>query len=340
MKVLVTGVTGRIGANLAFALIKKGYLVRGLVMPGDPKADKAKQLGVEVVEADLGDAAGVQSAVDGVDMVAHLAAQMLQGKHPVDRMFVVNTMGTLNLLEGALKASRPVQRFLFASTDQTYSPYVLERTTFYEEHLQKPGDIYGLGKYLSEQTCIEYMREYGLPVTIVRYSSVLAGDEALMVLSPPWLKFYIDLWTAPGRVPWFGADKVEQAKSAVEAALEEPDAAVGVVGPDGDSWALPFTDVRDTVAGTILALESADAIGGAFNMVGPVPTAYGPAARLIAENTERPYLQVQMPFLWAFFASNAKARATLNYDPQYDFAKMVESALAFRRGEDIGVIPV
>jgi UDP-glucose 4-epimerase len=255
-------------------------------------------------------------------------------------MFVVNTLGTLNLLEGALQASRPVKRFLFASTDQTYSPFVQQRTTFYEEHPQKPGDSYGLGKHLSEQICFEYMREYGLPVTIVRYSSVLAGDEALKVLSPPWLKFYIDLWSAPGRVPWFGAEKVEQAKSAVEAALEEPNAAVGVTGPDGDSWALPFTDVRDTVAGTVLALESADAIGDAFNLVGPAPTAYVPAAKLIAENTERPYLQVRMPFLWAFYASNAKARATLNYEPQYDFAKMVESALAFRRGEDIGVIPV
>ena len=206
--------------------------------------------------------------------------------------------------------------------------------------MQKPSDIYGLGKYLSEQICFEYMREYGLPVTIVRYSSVLAGNEALKVLNPQWLKFTIDLWSAPGRVPWFGADKVEQAKSAAQAALEEPDAAVGVTGPEGTSWAIPFTDVRDTVAGTILALESTDAIGDVFNMVGPVSTAYVPAAKLIAEKTKRPYRKVRMPFLWAFHASNDKARTILGYDPQYDFPKMVESALAFRRGEDIGVIPV
>jgi UDP-glucose 4-epimerase len=198
MKILVTGVTGRIGANLASALIKKGYQVRGLVMPGDPKADKARRLGVEVFEADIGDATGVHRAVDGVDVVAHLAAQMQQGELPAERMFIINTLGTVNLLEGAIKASRRPKRFLFASTDQTYSPFVPERTTFYEEHAQKPSDIYGLGKYLSEEICFEYMREYGLPVTIVRYSSVLAGDEALIVLSPWWLKYYIDLWTAPG----------------------------------------------------------------------------------------------------------------------------------------------
>ena len=127
MKVLVTGVTGRIGANLASALMKKGYKVRGLVMPGDPKTDKARRLGVEIFEADIGDATGVHRAVDGVDVVAHLAAQMLQGNLSTERMFIINTLGTLNLLEGAVKASRKIKRFLFASTDQTYSPYMLER---------------------------------------------------------------------------------------------------------------------------------------------------------------------------------------------------------------------
>lgn len=341
MKVLVTGVTGRIGANLAVALMKKGYHVRGLVMPGDPKADKARRLGVEIAEADLGDAGAVHRAVDGVDIVAHLAAQMLQGSLPSDRMFVINTLGTLNLLEGVLKSSRPIQRFFFASTDQTYSPFVLQRTTFYEDHLQKPIDIYGLGKFLSEQICFEYMREYGIPVTIARYSSVLAGDEPLKILTPAWLKLVIDLWTAPGRVPWFGADKVKEAKNVAQAMVEgDPNAACGFADPNGTSWALPFTDVRDTVRGTLLALESPDAIGDVFNMVGPVPTSCVAAAKLISEKTGRPYREVRMPFLWAFFVSNDKARTILGYNPEYDFPKMVESALAFRRGEDIGIVPV
>ena len=182
MKVLITGVTGRIGANLAAALMKKGYEIRGLVMPNDPKAEKARRLGVEVVEADLGDAEKVHRAVDGVDIVAHLAAQIIQGTTPADRMYVVNTLGTANLLEGAIKARRPIQRFLLVSTDQTYSLFVTERTVFYEDRPQKPQDIYGLGKFLSEQIGLAYMREYALPITILRYTSVIAGDEPLVVL--------------------------------------------------------------------------------------------------------------------------------------------------------------
>jgi nucleoside-diphosphate-sugar epimerase len=47
-----------------------------------------------------------------------------------------------------------------------------------------------------------------------------------------------------------------------------------------------------------------------------------------------------MPFLWWFNISNAKARSILGYEPKYTYPDMVASALAFRRGEDIGVVPV
>jgi hypothetical protein len=47
-----------------------------------------------------------------------------------------------------------------------------------------------------------------------------------------------------------------------------------------------------------------------------------------------------MPFLWFFNVANHKARTILGYNSQYDFPAMIESALAFRRGEDIGVVPV
>jgi len=48
IKVLVTGITGRVGANLAKTLLERGYKVRGLVMPSDPKEKKLKALDVEI----------------------------------------------------------------------------------------------------------------------------------------------------------------------------------------------------------------------------------------------------------------------------------------------------
>ena len=105
MKALITGISGRVGANIATQMKQRGYEIRGLVMPDDPQADKATRLGVEILEADIADADLVRAAVDGVDVIVHLGAQIPQGNSSSERMFDVNTRATLSLLEGAL-ASR------------------------------------------------------------------------------------------------------------------------------------------------------------------------------------------------------------------------------------------
>ena len=339
MKVLISGVTGRVGANLAHQLIERGHHVRGLVMPGDPKAEKAVNLGVKIMEADITDVARVRRATDGVDIIIHQAAQILEGVYPSEHMLSINTQSTISLLEGALLSSTPVKRFILASTDQTYQPFVTHQVTFYEDSPQQPADIYALTKLLSENVCRAYMAEYGIPVTILRYSSILAANEVLGVLNPVWLNYFVELATAKNRIPWFGAEHVAEAQAIIKDLLETPDAVCAVTDPMGKSWALAFTDVRDVVAGTLLALDSDNAVGEAFNMVSPVPVSYTTAARLIADNTERPYRAIQMPFYWGPHVSNEKARSMLGYNPQYSFDKMVETALAFQRGEPIDQIP-
>jgi UDP-glucose 4-epimerase len=341
MKVLITGISGRVGANLAVQLIKRGYSVRGLIFPGDPKTEKVRKLGVEIVEADMNDAAGIYRACDGCEAIVHLAAQMKQGSSTVQRMVEINALGTLNVLEGAVRASRPVQSILLAGTDQAYHPFVSDRTTFYEDHPQRPIDIYALSKLMSEQMFYTYLREFNLPIKIMRFGSVIAGDEPLELFYPAWLDLYVNQeWTMPGRVPWFGAEKVAAAKAAVAQAMQTPNGVCAIMDEAGNSWGLPFTDVRDTVDGIIKVLESKDAVGQAINLVGPAATPFLRVAQLIAANTTRPYVEVKMPFLWWFNVSNAKARSILGYQPQYTFEDMLQSALAVRRGEDIGVVPV
>jgi nucleoside-diphosphate-sugar epimerase len=340
-KVLITGISGRVGANLAVQLMKKDYAVRGLIFPGDPKTEKVRKLGVEVFEADMKEAEAVYRACDACDAIVHLAAQMKQGNSTVQRMLEINALGTLNVLEGAVRSSRKVQSILMAGTDQAYPPFVSDRTTFYEDHPQKPIDIYALTKLMSEQMFYTYQREFNLPIKIMRFGSVIAGDEALELFYPAWLDAYINQeWTIPGRVPWFGGDKVDAAKAAVAQTMKTPNGVCAIMDAEGNSWGLPFTDVRDTVDGIIRVLESKDAIGQAFNLVGPAATPFVTVARLIAANSNRPYLEVKMPFLWWFNVSNAKARSILGYQPKYTYEDMLQSALAFRRGEDIGVVPV
>ncbi len=339
MKALITGISGRVGPNLAQEMKRRGYEIRGLVMPKDPQAGKVARLGVEILEADLADADSARAAVDGIDVIIHQGAQIPQGKDPAERMLDVNTRATMSLLEGALASGEPLKRFLFASTYQTYNPFVTRQVSFAEDSPQRPIDIYALTKLLSEEICLGYMREYGLPVTILRYSSIKAANEVLGMLHPAWLNYFIDMTLSKNRIPWFGAEHIEKTKAIMSELLETPDAVCGVSDRDGEPWLLVVQDVRDTVAGTILALESEAAVGEAFNMTGPPPIPYTDAARALADATGRPYREVTMPFWRGAGASTEKARVMLGYNPQYSFDKMVETALAYERGEPINQIP-
>ena len=67
MKILVTGGTGRIGANLVKQLLARGHEIRSFVYPGD--ASRAHKLdayeGVETISGDLRNYDDVKQAVAG-----------------------------------------------------------------------------------------------------------------------------------------------------------------------------------------------------------------------------------------------------------------------------------
>ena len=112
MKVLITGVSGRVGANLGLQMKQKGYQVHGLIMPNDPKYEKVRELGIEIFDGDIVDSESVYNAVEGMDIIVHLAAQMKQGLSTAQQMFEINALGSLNVLEGALRSSCKPKSFV------------------------------------------------------------------------------------------------------------------------------------------------------------------------------------------------------------------------------------
>jgi len=102
MRILITGITGRIGANLAAALVAQGHEVRGLVWGGDARTEKLRPLGVELIEGNLTEAADVARAVEGMDVIYHLGGAF-QGGGPfsTEDYFQINVRGTFLMLEAA-----------------------------------------------------------------------------------------------------------------------------------------------------------------------------------------------------------------------------------------------
>jgi nucleoside-diphosphate-sugar epimerase len=73
MKILVTGATGRLGANLTQQLLDRGYAVKALVIPDDPKQFKLNGFEVKLVDGDLRDQELSSKLVANVDAVIHTA---------------------------------------------------------------------------------------------------------------------------------------------------------------------------------------------------------------------------------------------------------------------------
>lgn len=106
MNVLITGGAGFIGQRLSVSLISQGWHVRILdnfspqVHAGDtlPASLEGK---VELIRADVRDRDALKSALGGVNVVVHLAAETGTGQsmYEIERYFDVNVQGTAILLD-------------------------------------------------------------------------------------------------------------------------------------------------------------------------------------------------------------------------------------------------
>ena len=102
MKLLVTGASGHLGANLVRRLLQEGEALRVLVRPGsDNRAVDALGGDVERVEGDLRDLDSLRRAMKGVERAYHCAAQLITIDGAEQELFASNILGTRNLLRAA-----------------------------------------------------------------------------------------------------------------------------------------------------------------------------------------------------------------------------------------------
>ena len=113
----MTGATGFTGGHLAQHLITHGDEVRALVRSRSRERFDRSALpasGVKACDGDLMDAASLRRAVDGVDVVYHIAATYREAGQPDSAYRAINVEGTRNILEAAKAAN--VTRVVHCST--------------------------------------------------------------------------------------------------------------------------------------------------------------------------------------------------------------------------------
>ena len=163
MTTLVTGAAGFLGSHVARKLVARGDTVRVLLRASSSKRAIA-DLPLEAVTGDLRDESSLQSAMDGVQQVFHVAADYrLWSKNPQE-IYDSNVGGTKNLLAAAQQAG--VERFIYTSTVATIA---VDRSSLPNEStdskLEEMIGHYKRSKWMAEQEVLSAAKN-GMPAVV------------------------------------------------------------------------------------------------------------------------------------------------------------------------------
>jgi nucleoside-diphosphate-sugar epimerase len=171
MKALVTGATGFVGSHLTEALRGQGDEVTVLAR-STAKASGLARLEVRVIQGDLHDSRALAEAVEGQDVIYHVAG-VIAARTEAD-FFRANRDGTAQLTAAARRGGRP--RFIFVSSMAAAGPS-RRGTPLEGAEPARPVTAYGRSKLAAEQV----VTDSGLPWSIVRPPMVY-GPRDLEVL--------------------------------------------------------------------------------------------------------------------------------------------------------------
>jgi UDP-glucose 4-epimerase len=177
MKYLVTGGAGFIGSHIVQTLLEQGNSVRVLDNFSTGKRENLEHLRrqfsgdrFEVIEGDLRDAAYVEEAVRGVEVIFHEGAfvSVPQSMEEPQTCFDVNITGTSRLFDAARAAG--VRRAVVASSAAVYGNS--DAFPLVEETLPQPLSPYAVSKRVKEMYAELFTGSFGLQVVALRYFNV------------------------------------------------------------------------------------------------------------------------------------------------------------------------
>jgi UDP-glucose 4-epimerase len=336
MNVLITGITGRVGSNVAKDMISKGVKVRGAVMPNDAARPRAEALGCELVEADLRDEKALAEACKGIDVLCHFAAIMenIPRGMTMPQYFDINSRGFFCLME--IARGMRLRKFVYTSSTAVYDVWTVRNPPVRETHPCRPTHTYGFTKLVNEELARCYHFRDRVPVVALRLSYVLAGEAADIGWDQKTAVWALKEFGADPRCGFY-AEGVREPWKAVEQQCPDCESLICPRSPDGRPWTWHLTDVRDVTHAVWRAIES-PVTGEVFNIAGPDTALWDAVGKHLSARMGKPYREVTIPNVWHLEFDISKARTMLGYDPQYTTRRMLDDSLAMRDGKDVGVI--
>jgi UDP-glucose 4-epimerase len=238
-KILITGGCGYLGSQLIRDLCANPDLSIRILDNMQAKnypalMDLGGDGGVHFIEGDILDPAVMAYALEGIDLVIHLAAIVQTPMSFENPTWVeqVNHWGTANLVESCLNAG--VKRFIYASSSAVYGP----GGPFVEGDICRPFGAYAQSKYKAERSVLAAV-DRSLEPAVLRFGTIFGYA--------PSVRFE----AVANRFAYLAGSKRSL-----------------VVFGQGDQ-VRPFVHVRDASAATLFCMSNFEVFTGqVFNVVG------------------------------------------------------------------------
>lgn len=186
-KVLVTGAGGFIGSHLAERLVELGASVRAFVhynaLGRWGWLDHSSLVNeMEVLAGDISDRDSVRNAVQGREIVFHLAALIgiPYSYHAPESYVRTNILGTLNVLQAAREGS--VERLLHTSTSEAYG--TARTVPIQETHPLQGQSPYSASKIGADKMAESFHLSFGVPVVTVRPFNTFGPRQSARAVIP------------------------------------------------------------------------------------------------------------------------------------------------------------
>ena len=310
MKVLVTGADGFIGSHLTEMLLEKGYDVRAFAYYNSfnnwgwlDTLPKEKLSQIDVFCGDIRDPYGVRKAMDGVDMVFHLAALIAIpfSYHSPDSYVDTNIKGTLNVLNAARDLG--TKKIMVTSPSEVYG--TAKYVPIDENHPFQGQSPYSATKIGADRIAESFYRSFDLPVAIVRPFNTYGPRQSARAVIPTIITQLLA-----------GKKEIK----------------LGSTTPTRD-----FNYVKDTAAGFIAIAESDKTIGQEINIATQQEISIGQlASELIAQiNPEAKIvcdedrLRPKNSEVERLLGSNKKIMELTDWKPKYTFKEGIASTIEF-----------
>jgi dTDP-glucose 4,6-dehydratase len=297
-KILVTGADGFIGSHLVEALVRLGYDVRAFVYynsfnswgwldQSEPDIKKS----LDVFAGDIRDPHGVRTAMQGCDVVLHLAALIAipYSYHSPDTYIDTNIKGTLNIVQAARELG--IIKVVHTSTSEVYGTARFVPIT--EEHPLQGQSPYSASKIGADQIAMSFYSSFGTPVSVIRPFNTYGPRQSARAVIPTIITQIAN-----------GARKIK----------------LGSLHPTRD-----FNYVADTVAGFIAVAGSESSLGEVINIGSNFEISIGETVALIADimnvkieiETDDVRLRPENSEVERLWASNQKALDLTDWQPKY-----------------------